>query len=248
MAAKGYISVLKAGELLGVSHTAVQKAIAGGRLVDSVVMVNGKAKILPEKIKAEWEANTEPSVSRVQAAEVDGEAEVEAPAPEPKAKKPKKEAKAPASPPPVPAQPSAPAKKPAASDKPITVDVPTARPGELPLAPGIPPVKKLLPVGNQGQKGRTQTTFNENRTDSEFFKAENLRLDYEQRIGELVTVRDVKDEAFKVGRIIREGMLALPERLAAQLAAETDPHTIHSVMTQEITQVLEELVSANAGK
>ena len=53
------ISVLQAGKMLGVSHEAVRKAIASGRLVKCVVKVNGFNKILPSLIASEWLKNTD---------------------------------------------------------------------------------------------------------------------------------------------------------------------------------------------
>lgn len=53
------ISVLQAGKMLGVSHEAVRKAIASGRLVKCVVQVKGKNKILPSLIAKEWLRNTD---------------------------------------------------------------------------------------------------------------------------------------------------------------------------------------------
>ena len=59
MAKEQPISVNQAAKLIPVSHTAVQKAIATGRLQKCVVMVDGKAKILGSLIKEEWLANTD---------------------------------------------------------------------------------------------------------------------------------------------------------------------------------------------
>lgn len=59
MAKEQPISVNQAAKLIPVSHTAVQKAIAAGRLQKCVVMVDGKAKILGSLIKQEWLENTD---------------------------------------------------------------------------------------------------------------------------------------------------------------------------------------------
>lgn len=53
----------------GVSGEAVSKAIAEGRLRDSIVMVDGRAKIAdPELADREWEANTRPRSDEPRAA------------------------------------------------------------------------------------------------------------------------------------------------------------------------------------
>lgn len=51
----------------------------------------------------------------------------------------------------------------------------------------------------------------------------------------------MKAAAFKRGRIIRDGMLSIPDRVDAILAAETDRRKVHQIMTDEIVRVLEEL-------
>lgn len=267
MGNKPYISVLAAGELLGVSHTAVQKAIARGALTRSVVEINGKAKILPDLVEAEWDENVGDRLGgntryeRKVQAEAPGEAP---PASQPKVEPKPKEAPGPKAKKPVADMPKEGAGSPAAGaaaghgesqnkkDTPAPPSPAKSRrhtpEGELPLedGEGHPKAKKLLPVGKGGTKGRTQTSFNENRTDKEFFASEILRLEYEQKVGELVKVSDVRENAFKVARSVREGMIAIPERIAARLAAESDPHTVHTLLSDEITQVLEELVNANA--
>lgn len=259
--------MLAAGTLLGVSHTAVQKAIARGALVRSVVEVNGKHKILPDLVEAEWDENvgdrlgSNTRYERKVAGEAPGPEEPEPtpkPAPKPKAppapKAPKPVAELPKKEAPPPAAGAASAQGESQNKKDTPPTPPPAKPrrlapeDELPLeeGDGKPKAKKLLPVGKGGTKGRTQTSFNENRTDKEYFASEILRLDYEQKVGELVKVSDVRDNAFKVARGVREGLIAIPERIAARLAAESDPHTVHTLLSDEITQVLEELVNANA--
>ena len=49
-----------------------------------------------------------------------------------------------------------------------------------------------------------------------------LKMENDVRAGLLVSVHDVAKEAFESERIIREGILNIPARLAAELAAERD--------------------------
>ena len=53
--------------------------------------------------------------------------------------------------------------------------------------------------------------------------------------------------AFRRARIVRDGMLNLPDRLAAILAAEHDTTKVHTLMTTEIRTVLVELSDADNG-
>ena len=45
--------------------------------------------------------------------------------------------------------------------------------------------------------------------------------------------------------MFRDGMLNIPDRLAAVLAAETEPARVHQLLTDEIRHALQEF--ANAG-
>ena len=48
------------------------------------------------------------------------------------------------------------------------------------------------------------------------------QLEYEEKSGTLTDTAKVKQDAFKVGRIIRDELLAIPDRMADVLAAEDD--------------------------
>lgn len=80
----------------------------------------------------------------------------------------------------------------------------------------------------------------------EHYLAKHAKLKYEQAAGSLVEAEAVKKAAFETGRTIRESLLGIPDRIAGELAGETDPHKVHVVLTREITMALEELSRAGA--
>ncbi|MFM7621490.1 MAG: hypothetical protein ACKO57_00730, partial [Alphaproteobacteria bacterium] len=57
---------------------------------------------------------------------------------------------------------------------------------------------------------------------------------------------EVRIAAFRRARIVRDGMLNLPDRLAAVLAAEHDATKVHTLLTTEIRTVLVELSDADS--
>ncbi|MBI5315037.1 MAG: hypothetical protein HZB34_03615 [Nitrospirae bacterium] len=59
--------------------------------------------------------------------------------------------------------------------------------------------------------------------------------------GQCVERVKVDKYLFATGRQVRDGMLALPDRLSAMLTAESDAHRCHAILTQEIERVLEGL-------
>ena len=80
----------------------------------------------------------------------------------------------------------------------------------------------------------------------ELYDAKMAKLEYEKAIGTLVEKADVQKEAFKIGRIIRDTLMGLPDRLAGVLASETDQKKIHALLTKELCQVLEVLATQPA--
>lgn len=92
---------------------------------------------------------------------------------------------------------------------------------------------ELKPVGTE--------TLAASKAKREAFLAELARLEYEQKSGELVAVDDVKKEAFKIARIVRDSILNIPDRLAAELAAETNQFRVHTRLTEELRKALEAL-------
>jgi phage terminase Nu1 subunit (DNA packaging protein) len=60
-------------------------------------------------------------------------------------------------------------------------------------------------------------------------------------IGQLVSAEAVKNAMFAKGRIIRDGMMNIPDRVSALLATINDASQIHEILSKEIREVLEEL-------
>ena len=88
--------------------------------------------------------------------------------------------------------------------------------------------------------GGGSSQFAQARTVHEHYRARLARLDYEERIGQLVRVDEVREVAFNTYRQLRDRMLAIPDRIAAQLAAETDATRVHEILAGEIRNALGE--------
>jgi hypothetical protein len=85
--------------------------------------------------------------------------------------------------------------------------------------------------------------YAESKAKREHFLAELARLDVEQKKEKLILVSDITKSSFEKGRAIREKLTNLADRLANQIAGETDAQIIHKLLTDEHTAVLEELVN-----
>lgn len=69
-------------------------------------------------------------------------------------------------------------------------------------------------------------------------RARKLRLDNDAREGRLVPVDRVRREAFDGARTIRDALLNIPDRLAGELAADTDPAVVWRKLDAAIRQGL----------
>lgn len=76
--------------------------------------------------------------------------------------------------------------------------------------------------------------LNESRARYEHFKAELAALQVAAQRGELVSAAEVKEAAFNEARRARDRLMALPSRLASELAGCTDARQCHLLLAEEI--------------
>ena len=84
--------------------------------------------------------------------------------------------------------------------------------------------------------------FNTSRARKEHWQASLAQLQVQQQKKDLIPVTQIKKSSFEMGRAIRESLANLADRLASQVAGETDPQVIHKFLTQEHRAALEQLV------
>ncbi|WP_257292916.1 hypothetical protein, partial [Endozoicomonas sp. ONNA1] len=81
------------------------------------------------------------------------------------------------------------------------------------------------------------------RTMREAFRAKMARMEYEEKAGKLTDAAKVRDDAFRAGRMLRDALLGIPDRLADVLAAEEDSLAVRQLLENEIGQALEKLAN-----
>jgi hypothetical protein len=79
----------------------------------------------------------------------------------------------------------------------------------------------------------------------ESYLARLAKIDFEERTEKLVSADEVRVASFNRFRQFRDGMLNIPDRLAAVLAAETNPRQVHELLATEIRKALLEFSDAN---
>ena len=96
----------------------------------------------------------------------------------------------------------------------------------------VAPQARLDPAAGGGLDYARARAVHEN------YRARLSKLDYEAKLGKLISRDEVEVAAFNRFRTLRDGMLNIPDRLAAVLAAETDPVKVHEVLNTEIRKAL----------
>ena len=78
----------------------------------------------------------------------------------------------------------------------------------------------------------------------ERYLALKAKAEYEQMMGRLVPTDEVRAAGREMGAILRAELEALPDRLAAELAAERDPAAVHAMLEGAVRQALERAAHA----
>jgi hypothetical protein len=76
---------------------------------------------------------------------------------------------------------------------------------------------------------------------NEIERGKLLEAKVKSETGELISAEKVRQAMFAKGRIIRDGMMNIPDRISSLLANENDAAKIHEILMKELREVLEEL-------
>lgn len=87
----------------------------------------------------------------------------------------------------------------------------------------------------------TGSSFAQARTAEMVFRARLRKLEFETRTGRFLSADEVKVKWYTICRQIRDKLLALPAKLAPQLAALSEPAEIRDLLDLEIIAILKAL-------
>lgn len=112
------------------------------------------------------------------------------------------------------------------------------------------PLRRKNGENSQNERGKNtndlSTMLLKTRIKNEMERDKLLEAKATAEIGELVSVAEVKMEAFNTARVIRNNLLNIPDRVSALLASIKEEEKIHETLTKEIKTALEELSSHNS--
>jgi hypothetical protein len=103
-----------------------------------------------------------------------------------------------------------------------------------------------LPIRRNGNssyenKNDMHDLFLKTKLKNEIERGKILEARAKAEIGELISAEKVRQAMFAKGRIIRDGMMNIPDRISSLLANENDASKIHEILSKEIREVLTEL-------
>jgi hypothetical protein len=138
------------------------------------------------------------------------------------------------------------------TEAPIAVEELVA-PGQLPLGSAVD-AAELAPLaigesagGAPAAAAKLDDPIPRNLVDAQriamYERARKLRLENDEREGKLLDVSKASREAFEFARILREAVLNVPARLAAELAAESDATRLHIRLDRALREALETTAS-----
>jgi hypothetical protein len=119
-------------------------------------------------------------------------------------------------------------------------DLKALRAGGLDPSRGHHKAKTKAKAGKR--RASVSSGFTAVRTRREEQLARLAEIEVRKKSGQLIDVSRVRAEVVTAGVMIRESLLAIPERLAAVCAAETDEQRIRQLMDAEIRHALAGLV------
>lgn len=102
--------------------------------------------------------------------------------------------------------------------------------------------KKLEEDSKEKKENSNIPALNDSRAIREAFRARIEKLRYEELTNKLVDVEKAQREYYEMARKVRDCMTAIPDRISAQLAAETNQFKVHKKLMDEIRIALRSLI------
>ena len=110
---------------------------------------------------------------------------------------------------------------------------PTPRPGPAPPPPEPP----------SSSVSGDPVAYLRARAVNETFKAKVSQMEYEERAGKLMPAARASEYAATFSAIVKDGLMAMPDRLSPMFAAMDDEKAIHRMLVAEVSALLRKVTS-----
>ncbi|HYA16803.1 MAG TPA: hypothetical protein VEF06_05025 [Bryobacteraceae bacterium] len=117
----------------------------------------------------------------------------------------------------------------------------TIHKASAPASDRLPPVQESV-----AGSGDPVTAYLRARAVKESFAARTAQLDYEERAGKLIPAARAAEYAATFSAIVKDGLMAIPDRLSPMLAAVDDEKAIHRMLVAEVSAALRKVSKAVA--
>ena len=87
-------------------------------------------------------------------------------------------------------------------------------------------------------------TYDQARRLNEQYKAALKKLEYDRLRGSFILAEKVKKDGDTIGRLIKEHVKAIPGRISALVAGESDPHKCEQILILELNRMLQDMSDA----
>jgi len=130
-------------------------------------------------------------------------------------------------------------------DRPVDVEQPSTAPPQS-VAPQPPPTPSA-PLPGAGEKNTSGTSYANAKTIDMVCRARLRKLELDRAEGRMLEAEPVRKMIADAARIMRDGILGIPDRMAPILAAETDPRKVHDILKTELSRELDAIANAIEG-
>ena len=101
-------------------------------------------------------------------------------------------------------------------------------------------------VAQEPPSGDPVSAYLRARAVKESFAARTAQLEYEERAGKLIPATRAAEYAATFSAIVKDGLMAMPDRLSPMLAAVDDEKAIHRMLVAEVSAALRKVSKAVA--
>lgn len=104
---------------------------------------------------------------------------------------------------------------------------------------------KAAATREMGGESVSGGNYKKAKTATEVYRAKMAQLEYSIKAGEYIPAAQVKADAYKIARRVRDSLMAVPDRVSAELVSMDDPRKISIYIKEQIALSLKDLGDLN---